>query len=150
MEKAKKPIYKRWWFILLAVVILFFALLSSGGETSLTPEEIQVFKESAQSYDYQEIERNPDNFKDKPAVFKGKVVQVSEGSFNITTLRVATQGDYDNIVYVTYTKPENQARILEDDIITIYGVLDGVITYKSIMGQEITIPSIRAKIIETQ
>lgn len=149
--RPRKPFYKRWWFISIVVVVLFLIFVGSiGSNTTLTPEETQVFKESVQEYNYQDIERNPDNYKDKPAVFKGKVIQVSEGSFGITTFRVATKGESDNIVYVTYKKQENEARILEDDIITIYGVLDGVTTYKSVLGHEITLPSIRAKFIEVE
>ena len=147
----RKLFYKRWWFISIVVIVLFLIVVSSvGSETTLTPEDRQAFKESVQEYNYQDIERNPDNYKEKPAVFTGKVIQVSEGSFGVTVFRVATKGENNNIVYVTHKKQENEARILEDDIITIYGVLDGVTTYESVLGHEITLPSIRAKFIEVK
>jgi len=72
--------------------------------------------------------------------FKGKVIQVLEGD-KANTLRFAVDSDYDKIMIVEYDKSIVSSRILEDDIITIYGVSYGLYTYESTMGAPITIPS---------
>lgn len=123
-----------------------------------TPEEIaeeekNTFKASCQGYSYEEISRNPDNYKGLPAVFTGEVAQVMESSYSSTiTLRVnVTQGEYgwwDDTIYVTYTMPEGRGRILEKDIVTIYGTLDGLESYTAVLGNTITIPRVKAKYIE--
>lgn len=113
-------------------------------------KEKEEFIKSAKEYDYKEIERNPDNYKGKTAVFKGKVIQASEGLLDTVVYRVATKEETDNVVYVSYKRPDEETRILEDDMITIYGELDGVTTYRSVLGGDITIPSIRAKYINIE
>lgn len=67
-------------------------------------------------------------------------------------LRVnVTQGDYgiwDDTVMVVYEPEEDASRILEDDIVTMYGISSGLCTYTSVMGAEITIPSMLAEYID--
>ena len=123
-----------------------------------TPEEIAeeekaAFKGSCQGYSYDEISRNPENYKGKPAVFRGKVAQVLESSYSSSIdLRVdVTEGSYgwwEDTIYVSYTLPEGSSRILEDDIITIYGTLDGLYSYTAVLGNTITLPKLDAKYIE--
>jgi len=72
----------------------------------------------------------------------GRVVQVIEEAGG-TTLRVATDGSYDDIVLATIKKGLISERILEDDKITLYGISAGLHTYKSTLGGNITIPHIR-------
>ena len=123
-----------------------------------TPEEIAEeekasFKASCQPYSYEEVSRNPDNYKGLPVVFRGKVVQVLESSYSSSIeLRVnVTEGEYgwwDDTIYVIYSLPSGSARILDDDIITIYGTLDGLKSYTAVLGNKITLPKVNAKYIE--
>lgn len=68
------------------------------------------------------------------------------------TLRVnITQGTYtwSDTILVSYTKQDsNEARILEDDIITMYGTLAGTYTYESVMGASVTVPLFFAEYID--
>ena len=68
------------------------------------------------------------------------------------TLRVnVTKGRYvwDDTVLVSYTKQDSsESNILEDDIVTMYGVLMGDYTYTSVMGASITVPSFSAEYID--
>ncbi len=107
------------------------------------------YKAAAGSYTYKEIARNPSDYIGKKAVFVGKVIQLME-SGKIVALRVnvtkGSYGIYSDTIYVNYIKKdENEARILEDDIIKIYGECDGIKTYTSTMGGEISIPQINMK-----
>ena len=99
-----------------------------------------------QEYDYNEIQRNPDNYKDKYIKVSGKVIQVSNGLFNSVTLRVNDAND--NTWYVTYSYDKGESKILDSDNITVYGKSKGVTTYTSITGASITIPSVKASYID--
>lgn len=95
------------------------------------------------SLDYNEIERNPDTYKGQKARVSGEVVQVSEGIFDSVTLRVDSGGG--DMWYVTYTRKEGESRILEGDNIICYGECDGVRSYTTIVGSQVTIPSLKMK-----
>lgn len=118
-------------------------------EPEMTEEE---FKASChEGYDYKTLARDPKTYIDSPATFRGKVIQVLESN-GITALRVdVTQDGYgywDDTMYVIYVPKEGEARILEDDIITIYGTMQDLKSYESVMGSTVTIPQIYAKYIE--
>ena len=112
----------------------------------------QAYKDSCKEYTYKEIARNPDKVKNERAKLKGKVVQVLE-SGNTVELRVNITpkgyGYYDDTVYVYYYRmDETEDRILEDDIVTVYGRLNGLKTYTSVLKSEITLPEIVAEYID--
>ena len=124
----------------------------SKGKKKSEEEIKNEFIASCQDFSYEDIARNPNNYKGKNAKFTGKVIQVQEGLLNSVTLRVeVTQGEYgiwDDTVYVNYKyKDDNESKILEDDIITMYGTIDGLKTYTTILGGEVTIPEMTVKYI---
>lgn len=96
---------------------------------------------------YKAVARDPDAYVAKLITFTGKVVQVMEGDGE-TQYRIASKGSYDDVVYVTYTRPEGASRILDDDKVTVYGLCLGVVSYQSTMGGKITIPACMATRIE--
>ena len=114
-------------------------------------EKAQEYKSSCTAgYSYKELARDPNTYVGKNAEFTGKVIQVSEG-LGSTVMRVnVTQGKYswDDTLYVTYTPKDGESRILEDDIITIYGEMQPLKTYTTVMGASVSIPAIDAKYIE--
>lgn len=91
---------------------------------------------------YSDVERNPQNFKGKYIAISGNVIQVSEGWFNSVTLRIESDS---GIWYATYTRDSSESRILENDTITAYGECTGVETYTTLLGANMTIPSIKIK-----
>lgn len=90
---------------------------------------------------FDDLARTPDDFLSEKVKFSGKVVQVVEGS-GFNALRFAINKDYDKMIYCEYSKDIVTSRILEDDIITIYGYSLGLKSYQSTMGATITIPNI--------
>lgn len=88
---------------------------------------------------YEQLARTPDNYVNKKVKFTGKVVQVSEGTTS-NTIRFAVDSDYDTIILCQYDKAIISLRILEDDIITIYGVSNNLYSYTSTLGATITLP----------
>lgn len=90
---------------------------------------------------YNQLARTPDDYKGEKCKFRGKVVQVMEEE-SIVVMRLAVNGNYDNILYVmTTSKALNNERILEDDYITVYGTSAGIYTYTSTWGKSVSIPS---------
>lgn len=127
-------------------------------EFTLSAEEIEkAYKAKCEKYSYSKIARNPGEYKGKYAKFTGEVIQVMQEEylgFMIYVLRVnvTKKGSYykyyTDTVYVTYTAKADDSRILEDDIITMYGTLDGEKTYETVMGSSVTIPMFVAEYID--
>lgn len=102
------------------------------------------------SYSYKEIARRPQDYKGKKAKFTGKVMQVSKEYSGYTLLVQVTKSKYgyEDIMYVEYKpKDANESNVLEDDIVTIYGGLDGERTYQSTVGKSITVPLFQCEYI---
>lgn len=99
---------------------------------------------------FDQIARTPDDYKGKKIEFTGKVLQVMEED-DYTQIRLAVNGDYDNVILVDIDSDiMNGSRILEDDLVTVSGISDGTTTYESTSGANITIPAMTAKIVNDQ
>ena len=58
-------------------------------------------------------------------------------------------GYYEDTIMAGYEYADDyEDRILEGDIITIYGELYGTVTYTSVLGNEITIPAIKTMYLD--
>lgn len=118
---------------------------------TLTPEEAETqYKAACTAYSYDTIARNPDDYRGTYGKYTGEIVQVLE-SGNSVQLRVnITKGryGYSDTIYVVYETKEGEARLLEDDIITIYGENHGTVSYESVLGATITIPCVYAEYID--
>lgn len=116
----------------------------------ISVEEMATYlKETCVSYDFEEIARYPSAHNGEYTVFTGEVIQVME-SAGITILRVniTNTGNeyysyYTDTIYVTY-KFSDGLKVLEGDIITMWGKSTGEESYTAIFGQTITIPSFTA------
>lgn len=101
-----------------------------------------TFKNQSIDIAYSDLARNPDIYEGKLVKFTGKVIQVSEGDNNYAKYRVAVNDDLNFIFLATYTRKDNESRVLEGDSIDTWGIFNGLISYTSIMGAKITIPDI--------
>jgi len=159
-KRYKKPFWQKLIVVLVIIGVLTIVARIynngniSNGNTS-TSKKLSVPKDEyitlCQTYTYDEIARNPDTYKGKPSRFTGKVKQVIESGKNIT-LRISI-GEYylTDIIWVDYIKSnENETRILDDDMVTVFGDLNGLKSYKATLGNTITIPWLKAYYIERQ
>lgn len=125
-------------------------LLEVKEEENAKKEE--QFKESCQTYTFEQIARNPDNFKGTNVKLIGEVIQVMSDSYS-TNLRVniTKTGTYStyytDTIYVVYCPKAGEDKILEDDIITIYGTSQGDCSYTTVLGSTVTLPNIKAEYI---
>lgn len=121
-------------------------------EFTLSKEELkEQYIAKCVSYSYDEIARNPDNYKLEYAVFKGEVIQVMESGEDYTLRVNITQGKYtwSDTILVSYSKQDSgEARILEDDIVMLYGQLYGTYTYETVMGASLTVPLMFAEYVD--
>ena len=101
---------------------------------------------SYQALPYEEMARNGNNHKGEKLQITGTVIQVTDSTDGGATLRVATNGKYDDIYMVQISKNEWEShRLLENDVITFYGYVYGLYSYKSVMGGQITVPALIVK-----
>lgn len=108
-------------------------------------EKAEKEKKEKKGYDtgitYNELARTPDDYKGEKVKFKGKVLQVIESDEEIQ-IRLAIDSDYDKVILCGYSPDIVSSRILEDDVITIYGKSIGLTSYESTLGGNITIPTV--------
>lgn len=91
---------------------------------------------------YDQLARTPDTYMGEKVKFYGQVIQVIEDGSE-TDLRIAINGDYNCVILVYYNSSILASRVLEDDYITIYGISQGLYTYQSTLGGDITVPLIQ-------
>lgn len=102
----------------------------------------KAFMAKCKTYSFDELSRDPDKYEGKLIKISGKVLQEMTGSY-----RIATDGGWDNVVYINYY-PAGEKRILEDDYITVYGTFDGLTSYETVLGATVTIPEITGKYVD--
>ena len=115
-------------------------------------EKEEAFKDECETFSYEEIARDPDDYIGKKARFTGEVIQVMQQG-NSYTLRVditKTRWGYDDTILVSYSAKDGDSRILEDDIVTMYGLLGGTYTYETVMGNSLTVPLLYAEYISIE
>ena len=103
--------------------------------------------EYSADYTYDQLARNPDTYKGQKVKIKGKVLQ-ADVSGDTCYARIAMNSDYNTVVFVTYDKDLLGYRLLDDDIVTVYGSDLGTYSYEAVSGASITLPWLHAAIIE--
>lgn len=121
---------------------------------SLDPEkEKAAYIRSCRSISFAALARNPDSYQGNALKITGKVIQVIESAdgtdvdlrVNMTYEEYGGYGGWKDTVYVTVDLPKGADRILEDDILTIYGDCGGLGSYENILGQHVSLPIIHAR-----
>lgn len=121
--------------------------VSQTVKVKCTTESKAQYKESCKSISYEKLSRYPDKYQGERVKFTGKVIQVLEDGMGVTLRVEVTEGSYgiwDDAMMV-YFENQSGGRILEDDIVTFYGESTGIYTYESVLGAEISVPSVYAK-----
>lgn len=150
--------------IIIIVVILFVLFLLFGGSndnsSNITKEDRSTYIAKCTTIDYNSLARNPNQYKGQNFVFTGEVIQVinNERNSNQTALRVnvtpkkytySNETYYEDTILVYYKySSSSESRILEKDIVTIYGQSTGTYTYESVLGSSVTVPSITAMYVD--
>lgn len=154
--KNKPPIYKRWWFIAIIVLIVLSAIGGSGSGSdssassskatskasestassvaSVVPEISEDdYKAECQTVDYKELCRYPEKYEGAKIVVKVKVSQIIDANFSGSEKAWRTYTDNsgygiyaDDEYYMLDKRGGDAVKILDDDIITVYGEFTGL------------------------
>lgn len=154
--KNKPPIYKRWWFIAIIVLIVLSAIGGSGSSSdgsassskstskasastassvaSVVPEISEDdYKAECQTVDYKELCRYPEKYEGTKIAVKVKVSQIIDANFSGSEKAWRTYTDNsgygfyaDDEYYMLDKRGGDAVKILDDDIITVYGEFTGL------------------------
>lgn len=123
-----------------------------------TKEDRATYIPKCTSISYTQLARNPYMYVGVDYKFTGEVIQVTNGNNNNIEMRVnvtpkryeyINETYYEDTMYVTYQYSSSyESKILEGDIITMYGTFWGIQEYISILGAKIAIPRLDAKYID--
>ena len=113
------------------------------------------FKTECKEYTFEQLARNPENVKGQKVKLSGEVIQTAESSWsNAIDLRINITkneyGYYSDTIYATYTLPEGNDKVLENDIVTIWGTSEGDYSYTSVLGSKVTLPRINISYLQIQ
>ena len=99
--------------------------------------------ELTQEIAYDDLFRNNELHVGKEVRFVAKIVQVIENPDRGDEFYLrgnVTPGDFlwDDAVFLEYTGP----RLLEEDIVEMIGIVEGLFTYEAVLGNQVTVPHI--------
>ena len=115
-------------------------------------QEEKNFKADCKNYTYKDLARNPDKIEGKKVKLTGEVIQTLYDSESVDLrVNITKEGTYStyytDTIYVVYYPEEGEDKILEDDIITIWGTAKGDYTYTSAIGTKVTLPLVFAEYV---
>lgn len=128
-------------------------------DVAFDPLEMRQWRENRDSYiaacetfTFTQVARYPTEYEGKQAKFTGKVIQVQRvlGEYQMrVNVTKNDSNNYSDTIYVTYTpRSEDEPKILEDDLVTVYGTLSGEKTYQTVGGSSVTIPFLKAEYVD--
>lgn len=132
----------------IAVIVIFIAMIALS-ESPGDMDEIETFKEMSEEdfkkqceeISYEDLARNPDSYKGKAIKAKLRIEQVVDDTY----LRAYSNDDTDSWYgdeYVLYDSRDNGENLIEEDIVTVYGVYYGTETMERAIGGSDDIPCI--------
>ena len=149
--------------LIIVGLIIFLIIIFSGNSSNNNPPPNQTpiiqttpicseFKKSqAKTIDFKQLNKNPDAFKGTITKFTGQIVQIQEsngqGVIRISVTKESYGWSPSDIVFVSYI---GHNEYVENDIITVYGIIQGNHTYTSQANYSITIPGLQGCVIKKQ
>jgi hypothetical protein len=146
--------------IFLSVVAVIALIILIAGSPTTTPTvqpkaapSPQQVKAQSSYIDYELLARSPTSYQGRLVYFQGKVIQATQSGLSYVLRVNVSRGKYDgwsNTIYVDYrASSAAYPRILEGDIINLWGDFVGIKSYTAVLGQSIQIPHLEARVIET-
>lgn len=95
---------------------------------------------------YKDLARKPDEYQGTNVIFTGEVIQVQEDGKYVGLRVNVTKNSYgyEDTMFVQYDKSLVSGRVLDKDVITFSGMSMGLLTYKTVLGAELSIPQVLA------
>ena len=115
-----------------------------------TMTTLEVRSRAAKNASYESLARNTEIYVGRAIYYRGKVIQVVEGASSLHIFYESKSSDeydiWDHTIWVNH----QGRRVLDDDIVRVWGIVKGRRTYKSVLGGQITIPEIDAAALEIE
>ncbi len=102
---------------------------------------------SAQTIPFKQLEKNPDRYAGERVAYRGQVFQIDEDLGETVILLSVTDegyGFWTDEIWVNYA---GTTPAVEDDMITVYGTIDGSRSYDTRMGGTNDVPEMTAKYV---
>ena len=154
--------------VLISLVVIFFFVIpvigatlkdmnrGNNSSTSYTTTAANIapvatskedYLAQCESVDYETLARTPENYNGKCLVYNGEIVQIiyaNTGSIATLRIAVSTTDDisYSNMILAEYDMSSSSERLLEGDLVTIYGNCEGAKSYETVLGAKVTLPYI--------
>ena len=121
-------------------------------ENKIKENEISEYKKECKKLSYKNVLRNPENYLNEKAYWFGVVYQdVGYGNYRVgidcTKYKYYSGYSCDNTIYVIYSGDE---KLIEDDVVKMWGYMNGTKTYTTVLGASMTIPKFVAVYITLQ
>lgn len=108
--------------------------------------EIQNYKKQATRISYGNLMREPEKYEGQVVTFVGEIFQkINDREYLLNTKYDEFLGYYDDKIYL---KSKKNYKILEKDIIRIYGTFKGLFSYTTVLGDEVEVPYIEIEVVE--
>jgi len=123
---------------------------SEKTQDEISTMSVEEIKNKSSRISYDDLMRYNERYVGNIIYYRGQIVQFSENPRGKDILRLATkkleysEDYYENVIYVNYKGP----RLLEGDIIDLWGEVKGLKTYPAVLGNSVTIPEINALRVE--
>jgi hypothetical protein len=114
-------------------------------------ERLATLRASAQAIDTELLQKNPDKHTGETVAVTGEIFQIQEGGDNFLLMNTGCETEYDiricdgPTVHVTY---DGETRFTEDDLLTVYGTVNGGLDYDTAIGGSNFVASIDGEILE--
>ncbi len=106
----------------------------------------EEYKSICKQLSHKDILRNPDEFDGRYVKVAGRVYQIIEGVFNSITIYIKDSNG--NKWECSYSYKEGEKHFLEGDKIVLYGKCDGTSNSTTLLGKQVTLPSVTGKYVE--
>ena len=142
-------------------ILLFFGLIILGSlsfdfnekeskNSELSSSQIKI--NAIHGVNFDDLMRNNENYVGKILYLEGKIIQAQQSYGDVYDIRVSITKEelgfgstiYSDPIYVNYEGD----RILEEDIVGIYGQVTGIKNYNGVFGQTISVPEVNSLLLE--
>lgn len=121
---------------------------NSANSNNAPISQERLFKDSVKHVNFREALRYPDRYRNVNVAFEGRVIQAQKDIIDNFLLVNVDPNDL-FILWVDYKTKKGDPRILESDIITVWGTIKGMKTFTTVTGSETTVLRIEAKYWQT-
>lgn len=134
--------------LLVGIIVVLVSQQDTSPPSGSTKPTREVVEAKARTLTYEQLFRYNEKYIGEYVVLKGKVVQLIDDG---KAFRLATR--YDSVLQTyweddVYVSGYSGERLMEDDIVRVYGQVKGLFSYITVLGAKRTIPWVVALYVD--